>query len=220
MCGRFTLTCDAEALRAEFGLAEVPVEVKPRYNVAPQQPVLALTGSDARDPRIGFVEWGLVPWWTEGKPGKRLVNVRAESITGRFRKQFERRRCLIPADGFYEWRQEDGRRVPMRLLQPEGRPFALAGIWDRWQPSEEAEPMYTCAIVTTAATGIVRDIHDRMPLIIDPEDRELWLDRDAPAESVAKLLKPYRGKLEAYQVSTLVNSARNDEPACVEPVRE
>jgi putative SOS response-associated peptidase YedK len=217
MCGRFTLTCDAEALREEFANVEIPELPGPRYNIAPQQPVLAITGPDASEPRAGFLEWGLVPFWMEESPGKRLVNVRAESLAGRFRHQFERRRCLIPADSFYEWQREGGRKVPMRILRPDRRPFALAGIWDRWQ-TPEGEPMYTCAIITTAARGVAGEFHDRMPLIIDAPARALWLNREASPGEVRKLLKPYSGELEAYQVSTVVNSARNDDPRCVEPV--
>lgn len=217
MCGRFTLTSEEEVLRDAFELDRVPDDYQPRYNVAPTQPVLALAGAAEGGLRTGTLIWGLVPWWTEGKVAERIINVRAETLSRKFGHHFERRRCVIPADGFYEWQRTDDGKIPMRIHRPDDRPFAFAGIWDRWQ-SEGQEPLYTCAIVTTRATHALAPIHSRMPVVLDGDEWKEWLQRDGEADILGRLLRPTDMHLEAYRVSTLVNSARNDEPACITPV--
>lgn len=221
MCGRFSLASTPDEIREEFGLAELGPDVVPRYNVAPQTPVLAIGLSREGERRVGLLRWGLVPWWAkDAAVGQRMINARAETLTSKpaFREAFERRRCLILADGFYEWRRADGRKVPMRIRLPDGRPFAFAGIWEKWK-GEEGEPLYTCAIVTSAPNRQIAHIHDRMPVILDAEGREAWLDPAVQAPDLMRLLRPYAGALDAYEVSTVVNAAANDVPACIEPVQ-
>jgi putative SOS response-associated peptidase YedK len=217
MCGRFTLTSEEEVLRDAFGLDHMAEDYRPRYNIAPTQPVLALAGQPEGAPRTGTLLWGLVPWWTEGSPSERIINVRAETLARKFRHHFERRRCVIPADGFYEWQRTDGAKIPMRIHRPDDRPFAFAGIWDRWKV-EGKEPLYTCAIVTTRATPALAPIHARMPVVLNGATWKDWLRRDASADDLARMLGPADTALVAYRVSTFVNSARNDEPACIAPI--
>jgi len=220
MCGRFTLASTPEMLVEEFGVGEVPGEYRPRYNIAPSQPVLTLvSGRDG--PRWRYLRWGLVPFWADDPAiGHRMINARAEGLETRpaFRRPFERRRCLVLADGFYEWRRDPGGKTPMLIRLATHRPFALAGLWDRWVPRDGGEPLDSCTIVTTAASPFLRPIHDRMPVILDREQREEWLDRGTDPERLRALLTPYTGRLEAYEVSRLVNSPANDVPACLVPV--
>jgi putative SOS response-associated peptidase YedK len=221
MCGRYTLTVAPDAIRDEFGVEADAGEFSPRYNIAPQTPVPVIGLSRDGEPRLGMLRWGLVPWWArDAAVGQRMINARAETLAGKpaFREAFERRRCLIPADGFYEWRREDGRRIPMRICLPDGRPFAFAGVWEKWRDPAGGEPLHTCAIVTTAANDAVRPIHDRMPVILGPDERAAWLDPQGDPEALLRLLKPYDGELRAYEVSTVVNAAANDVARCIEPV--
>lgn len=219
MCGRFTLTTDAEDIREEFGV-DVPADYQPRYNIAPQQPILAV-GLDAEgNRRASWLRWGLVPFWAES-PGDvtRTINARAESLLRKpaFRESFLHRRCLIVADGFYEWRKEDSKRQPYRFILGSGRLMAFAGVWDRWKKGE-GETLFSCAIVTTPASSVVAPIHDRMPAILDGERRDAWLKPDADPAELAALLRPFERKLESYKVSTAVNAAANDSPDIIEPV--
>ncbi|MFO7261371.1 MAG: SOS response-associated peptidase [bacterium] len=220
MCGRYTLASTPEALVEEFGVGGLPGEYRPRYNIAPSQPVLTLvSGKDG--PEWRYLRWGLVPFWADDPAiGQRMINARAESVDARpaFRRSFEQRRCLVVADGFYEWRRDPGGRTPIYIRLVTRRPFAMAGIWDRWVPRDGGEPLESCAIITTAANPSVRPIHDRMPVILDREERAEWLDRGTDRERLRALLEPYTGQLEAYEVSRLVNSPANDVPACIEPV--
>jgi len=220
MCGRFTLASTAEELMEEFGLGGMPGEYRPRYNIAPSQPVLTLVaGKDG--PVWRYLRWGLVPFWADDPAiGHRMINARAEGVEDRpaFRRPFERRRCLVVADGFYEWRRDPAGKTPMLIRLATHRPFALAGLWDRWVPRDGGEPLDSCAIITTAASPFMRPIHDRMPVILDREERAEWLDRGADPRRLRALLRPYTGELEAYEVSPLVNSPANDVPACLVPV--
>ncbi|MGD8277087.1 MAG: SOS response-associated peptidase [Gemmatimonadota bacterium] len=218
MCGRYTLTAPADDLAAEFGV-EVPADYEPRYNIAPQQPV-AVIGPDADGrPRLAFLRWGLVPWWSspeaaEGGP----INARAETLSSKptFRDAFRERRCLIVADGFYEWKREGAVRVPFRFHLRGGGLLAFAGLWERWEKG--AEPLYTCAIVTTAASDAVASIHDRMPAILPRGARERWIDPGADATTLRALLRPLEDPgLVVDRVSRLVNSVANDSPDCIEP---
>lgn len=219
MCGRYTLTASAEELAAEFG-AGVPAGYQPRFNIAPQQPVLVLGRDGAGARRMAFLRWGFVPRWATPEDARAgAINARAESLTVRptFRDAFRLRRCLVIADGFYEWKREGKARVPFRFHLAEGRLLAFAGLWDAW--SGGTEPLYTCAIVTTAASPAVAAIHDRMPAILAAADRERWIEPEAGAEELRALLRPYAGEaLQAYEVSRLVNSVVNDSPECIRPV--
>lgn len=218
MCGRYSLASSPEEILAEFGIGDESAGLGPRYNIAPQTPVAVIGMGREGKKRLGMLRWGLVPWWSkEPAIGARMINARAETLSTKpaFREPFERRRCLILADGFYEWKREGSRKIPMRIRQPDGRPFAFAGIWDRWR-DPQGQPLHTCAIVTTAANELLRPIHDRMPVILGRSDREAWLDPTRSPEQLRPLLRPFDGPLEAYAVSTIVNVAANDVPECIE----
>jgi len=220
MCGRYTLTSLPEEIRVEFDV-EVPPEYGPRYNIAPSQPVPVLgAGADGK-PRLAVMRWGLVPFWAASpKDVPHSINARAETLLEKpmFRDAFLQRRCLVIADGFYEWRRTGGARQPFRFHRLDERPFTFAGIWDRWR-SPEGDTLYSCAIVTTGANSVVNPIHDRMPVIIDAADRALWLDNSAdPAHLAGKLGTAEYASFEAYPVSTLVNSVANDTADCIAAV--
>ena len=223
MCGRFTLTEDGKLLLERFRLERLPDDYRPRYNIAPGQPVLSIGLHEARR-GAPYPRWGLGPYWAKDPSiGYKMINARAESVAEKpaFRRSFERRRCLIPADSFYEWRKEGRSKVPLRFRLKSQQCFAFAGLWDVWRPaaSPEADPLYTCTILTTEANELVGTVHDRMPVILkDEEAWELWLDPDVPGEGVRHLLRSLpAGEMEAYEVSTLVNSPRNESPECIVP---
>lgn len=219
MCGRFTVAVPREDLLDEFGVSEPPFDIRPRYNLAPSQiaPVIR-RGDDGALSLSGF-RWGLVPFWArEENVGNRLINARAESLATRpaFRWAFRQRRCLVPADGWYEWRKEGPGKLPMWIHLRSRRPFAFAGLWERWGP--RSTPLYTFSIVTAEAAPAIRDIHDRMPVVLPREARERWLDPTAPPAELQDLLRPYPGDdLEAWAVSRLVNSPDNDLEECILP---
>lgn len=223
MCGRFSLGVSTDGLVDQFDIVEGSLDWAPRYNIAPTQDVAAIVAGE-RGPRIGTLRWGLVPFWADDPAiGNRLINARAESVADKpaFRDAFLARRCLVLADGFYEWqRAGDGNaKVPVYIRLPDARPFAFAGLWDRWRgPSDER--LHTCAIITTAAAPSIRAIHDRMPAILDREEARQWIRSDTPRETLLSMLRPYPGAMSAYPVSTIVNSPDNDSPDCVVPVGE
>ncbi len=222
MCGRFTVGVPREELVDEFGVSEPPFDIRPRYNLAPTQiaPVV-LRGDDGGLSLAGF-RWGLVPFWARDEQmGNRLINARAESLDRRpaFRWAFRQRRCLVPADGWYEWRREGPGRVPMWIHLRSRRPFAFAGLWERWGPREA--PVHTFAIVSTDAAPGIRDIHDRMPAVLPRDLRDRWLDPRADPRELLSLLRPYPGDdLEAWPVSRLVNSPDNDVEECILPAED
>ncbi len=219
MCGRFSLGVSTDRLVEAFGIAEGDLDWQPRYNIAPAQDVAAVVAGET-GARIGTLRWGLIPYWADDPGiGNRLINARAETVDEKpsFRDPFRDRRCLVLADGFYEWRKENGTKTPMRVRLPHGEPFAFAGLWDRWL-GPGGEPVHTCAIITTDASPGIRHIHPRMPVILPPGDRERWIDDDAAPPALKDLLHPYRGELQAYAVSTRVNSPDNEGPDLIEPV--
>ena len=233
MCGRYTLSSPADLIADLFGLTEMP-ELALRFNIAPTQeaPVVRVRkeagNSEATGRRrLDLLRWGLVPFWADDpKIGNRMINARAESVATKpaFRRSFERRRCLVVADGYYEWKKEGVGKQPYRVHRPDDRPFAFAGLWDRWydrgggQPGD-APPLDSFTIVTTDASPEIAGLHDRMPVVVDPADFDLWLD---PATTdlvrLEALLRPSAADLEAYPVSRLVNSPSNDAPECVLPL--
>ncbi len=221
MCGRFTRSSPPQAIAEELGVAVDPaLAARPRFNVCPSEDVLVVApGADGLT--LGTMRWGLVPWFArDPKAGPRAINARAETLgTNRtFREPFERRRCLVVADGFYEWRAVGGARQPYYVRLRSRRPFAFAGIWDRWTPKDGA-PLLSCAIVTCAPNALMAPIHDRMPVIVPAASRALWLARDAGAGDLGTVLRPYpEEEMEAYPVSKLVNAPRNDEPECIRRV--
>jgi len=219
MCGRYTLTVSGRVLAELFELGATP-EITPRYNIAPTQRVPVVRA----DPRTGRewaeVRWGLVPHWAkEASIGARMINARSETVAEKpaFRNAVRRRRCLIPADGFYEWQRVGQAKVPHYIHFRDHRPFAFAGLWERWQPAGE-EPLETCAILTTRPNPVLEPIHDRMPVILPREQHQLWLGPgELSAEQLEQLLAPHPpDPMEAYAVSTRVNTPGHDDPGCVE----
>jgi len=219
MCGRFSLTSRAQRLRDRFALAVAPDEIDPRYNIAPTQPVLVIPNRTRR--MLRPARWGLIPNWAKEQAiGQRMINARAETLTTRstFRAALERRRCLIPADGFYEWQRDGRQRAPFYIHRRDGEPFAFAGLWDVWYPPD-ADPIASCTIITTQPNDVVAELHDRMPVILPAEAYDAWLT-PAPLspDALLPLLVPFpSGELEAYAVSPLVNSPNNEEPGCIVP---
>jgi putative SOS response-associated peptidase YedK len=223
MCGRYTLAATPQEIMDEFGLIEPPFsDHAPRYNIAPTQAVLAVVSS--RDGlKAGLLRWGLIPSWAkDASAGNRMINARAETLPEKpsFRDLVGRRPCLIIADGFYEWKRDGKRKTPMHIRLRSGRPFAMAGLWDRWIPPEGGPPVHSCTILTTEPNDLIRPIHDRMPVILPPSVRELWLGKGALPD-LESLLVPYAADdLEAYSVSPAVNSVANDGPELIEGVAE
>lgn len=221
MCGRFTLTETGQVLMEELGLISIPEDFRPRFNIAPGQLILAARDSEGGR-RAAMLKWGLVPSWAKDPSiGYKMINARAESVSEKpaFKRAFEKRRCIIPADSFYEWRKEGKAKIPMRFCLRSRRVFAFAGLWEGYT-SGDGETLFTCTIVTTAANELVQPIHDRMPVILTGAAIDQWLDRDLPGEGVRPLLRPYPAEeMEAYEVSPRVNSVANDDPDLIEPVR-
>ncbi|TAM56221.1 MAG: SOS response-associated peptidase [Acidobacteria bacterium] len=221
MCGRFTQAAPGEVVAALFELPEVPV-LAPRYNIAPTQDVAAVRLGAAGGRELVALRWGLLPSWARDRAAAaRMVNARAETLVDKpaFRAAFRARRCLIVADGFYEWRRRGAAGEPYYFARRDARPFGFAGLWERWQ-GEGSGPVESCTIITTAANETVAPVHDRMPVILDAAEFPLWLDPEArDPEALAPLLRPRAGAgMRAYPVSALVNDPRNDVPACREPL--
>ena len=221
MCGRFAQRSPARKVAKQFKVEEVP-PLAERYNVAPAQTVLAVReGSDGREATL--LKWGLVPRWAkDSRIGNKLINARSETVAEKpsFREAFARRRCLVPLDGFYEWARRGDRKRPFYFHMRDGEPFAVAGLWESWEGGGEL--LETCTLLTTEANDLLAGYHDRMPVILRPEDYDLWLDAGVrSAERLLPLLRPYpREEMTAYAVSVMVNSPSNDSPRCVEPARE
>jgi putative SOS response-associated peptidase YedK len=228
MCGRYGLTRPEKLRRETFGLDALP-QLDRRWNIAPTQAVAAVLARDGRR-TLELLHWGLVPPWAEDPAiGNRMINARGETITERpaYRSAFRHRRCLLPADVFYEWQAAHGLksrlRQPYAIRRRDGAPFALAGVWEEWRPKgegeESTEPLRSCAIVTTTPNAVMAPIHDRMPVIIAPEDYDVWLDPETPLKEAAGFLRPAPEEwLEAYAISTYVNDPRHDEPQVLERV--
>ena len=220
MCGRYSLTASLDELARRFDFDSNRDDFEPRYNIAPTQQVLAVVGGDAR--RAGFIRWGLIPQWAKGDSASPpVINARAETVAEKptFRDSLRRRRCLILADGFYEWQTVGDTKRPMRVALRSGEPFAFAGLWSMSSDSE-GNRISSCAIITTTANDLLRPIHHRMPVILPEELENLWLDRalDDPL-ALTQILEPYPDNaLVAYEVSRLVNSASNDHPEVATPV--
>lgn len=222
MCGRFSLSAELADIieRFEIENGEELVNYQKNYNVAPGQQILAVI-SDGKQNRAGFLKWGLVPAWAKEKSiGYKMINARAETVDQKpsFQRLLKKRRCLIIADGFYEWKQLEDTKQPMRMKLKENDVFAFAGLWDIWKNDEEV--LSTCAIITTEPNEITQDIHNRMPVILQEEEESIWLNRTITDPALLKsLLTPYPSELmEAYAVSTTVNSAQNNGPQCIEPL--
>ncbi len=219
MCGRYTLS-DPGDLLEELGI-EPGEELRPRFNIAPTQLAPVARQTAAGGHQLDHLRWGLVPFWAKDLSiGSRMINARAETVAEKpsFRNALRQRRCLVLSDGFYEWRKLADGKQPHHIRLISGRPFVFAGLWERWDKGEQ--PIETFTIITTEASDDVRQLHHRMPVILDGETRDLWLDpRVEDKELLTSLLLPYpAGSIEHRPVSRVVNSPRNDSPACLAPI--
>jgi putative SOS response-associated peptidase YedK len=220
MCGRFTMATPGQVIAEVFGLDDVP-ELSPRFNIAPTQAVAAVRARAGGRRELVALTWGLIPSWSKDRTiGSRMINARAETVGEKpaFRAALRARRCLVLADGFYEWQRIGTRKQPHHIRMRDGRPFAFAGLWERWTPPE-GDPVESCTIITTLPNEVVAPIHDRMPAILAPADLDCGLDpgvRDPVP--VTALLRPYpSGDMTAYPVGLRVNSPGADDPSCVVP---
>ena len=224
MCGRYSLTVTPDELCRLFGI-DNKLNLRPRFNVAPTQaaPVVRKTRGERK---MDMLRWGLIPSWSKDAAiASKLINARGETVAEKpsFRSAYESRRCLVPVDGFYEWRTEGGKKQPFRIGFREGKPFAFAGLWESWTVPEGLEDtgdtVETFTIVTTNANPKLVPIHHRMPVIVDPTDYELWLE--GGSDEANAVIKPFsQDDMAFYRVSTRVNNVRNDDEACVEPLKK
>jgi len=221
MCGRFTLTADPDVLQEVFHWVDFGnAEISPRYNIAPTQPipVVANTGKN----KLDYFTWGLVPFWAKDPSiGNRMINARAETLAEKpsFRNAYKRRRCLILADGFFEWQKIPGEKskVPIYIYLRDHTPFAFAGLWEEWNSSDGSQ-ILSATIITTQPNDVVKSIHNRMPVILPESAYERWLStQDARPHELDHLLSPYEASLmQTHQVSRIVNNPRNDQPSCIQ----
>jgi putative SOS response-associated peptidase YedK len=219
MCGRFSLIESVHELQQQFEF-DLSADLEPRFNIAPSQEVFSII-SDGKKRRGGTLRWGLVPHWAkEAKIGYKMINARAEGIEEKpsFREPFRKKRCLIIADGFYEWKKVDDRKQPYRFVMKDRKPFAFAGLWETWKKGDA--PLHTCTIITTTPNAVTEDVHDRMPVILKRADYDRWLDPSNQAVHMLKsLLVPYPAEeMELYPVSELVNSPKNDVADVLSPL--
>jgi putative SOS response-associated peptidase YedK len=220
MCGRYTLRTPSNILVQTFAAADLPL-LAPRYNIAPTQDVLAVRLNDQHKRAFSLLHWGIIPSWADDpKIGNRMINARAESVAEKpsYRSAFKRSRCLIVADGFYEWKKTDKAKQPFFIRLKDEHPFAFAGLAEHWHRGDRA--IDSCTIITTGPNELMAGIHDRMPVILSPADYDCWLDPEfQDKDKLLSLLRPYPAdEMMANPVSKLVNSPTNDRQECVEPV--
>lgn len=223
MCGRFSQTASPDIIAEQFQVSDLPL-IQPRYNIAPSQPVVAIRiDPDTTTRTLVLLRWGLIPSWAKDpKIGNQCINAKAETVAEKpaFRSAFKKRRCLVIATGFYEWQVQERTKQPMWIGLRSKRPFAFAGLWEHWMPTD-GEPLETCTIITTEPNDLMASIHNnRMPVILAPASYDQWLDPTfQQAEPLKALLRPYSSEeLTVHPVSTLVNNPRHDAPQCLEPV--
>ena len=219
MCGRYTLKTPVDSMVEAFEIEEYPSSITPSYNIAPTQEVAALVEVEEKR-KLEMFHWGLIPSWAKDPAiGNKMINARAETVSEKpsFRSAFKKRRCLILADGFYEWQKTDDGKQPYYIKMEDDSPFAFAGLWEVWD--KYGEEIRSGTIITTDANDLMNEIHHRMPVILHPEDYGLWLDPDFDEkEALTALLKPYPSDaMEAYPVSRRVNKPANNEPSVLEP---
>lgn len=222
MCGRFTLVTTSDVLAEYFDLVEATGQ-PPRYNIAPTQsvPVVRIKNETAKR-EMCSMRWGLIPSWAkETSIGSKMINARSETLAEKpsFRSAYNHRRCLVVADGFYEWKKIHQRKQPYYIRLQDGGPFAFAGLWERW-PGDRDGSIESCTIIPTTPNELMADLHHRMPVILKPEDYSTWLDPTlSGGETIQSLLQPFpTDRMEAYAVDTVVNSPANDKPVCIEPL--
>jgi len=217
MCGRFTLRTPAGVIVAQFGLREL-ADLAARYNISPTQDVLAIRPDATQAWQPVWLRWGLIPSWAKDeKIGAQMINARSETIAEKpsFRSAFKQRRCLIVADGFYEWQKEGRARLPFHIRRRDGQPFAFAGLWERWRGGDGS--LESCTIITTAANELLRPLHERMPVILAPREYGAWLAPEAQADDLKALLATSdTSELEIVPANPVVNNARHDAPDCLE----
>ena len=218
MCGRYTLATPVDNLVELFEIDEYPSSITSSYNIAPTQEVAAVL-VEGEKRKLEMLKWGLIPSWAdEPNIGNKMINARAETVSQKpsFRTPFKNRRCLVLTDGFYEWLRTPEGKQPYYIHMKDGSPFAFAGLWEVWRDGEEIR---SCTIITTDANELVGEIHKRMPVILPPEDYDMWLDPDfEEKEALTSLLRPYPNDvMEAYPVSRKVNSPSNNAPDCIKP---
>lgn len=221
MCGRFTLAVDESELQGEFGDVLFPSAFAPRYNISPSQPVLAVPNLDTR--QADFFVWGLIPSWAKDPSlGSRLINARAETLAEKpaFRGSLKHKRCLVLADGFYEWKKDtaSSTKIPHYIRLADGKPFAFAGLWSEWRSADGSE-VRSCTIITTTPNFLLASIHNRMPVILDRVSRNAWLQPGPrTSEELSVLLRPFPAEqMTAFPVSTRVNNPAHDDAACIAP---
>ncbi len=219
MCGRYTLATPVERLAEAFGVWGDLPELSLGYNIAPTQEVAAVL-VDSGERRLERLRWGLIPSWAKDPGvGARMINARSETVPEKpsFRSAFRKRRCLIPADGFYEWQKTNNGKQPFYTRMCNGAPFAFAGLWESWRENDEPE-VRTCTILTTEPNELLAPVHNRMPVILHPDSYDTWLTPDAGEDTLTELFEPYPSEaMETYPVSRLVNSPSNDDERCIEP---
>lgn len=217
MCGRYNLRVTPAELQEFFNLFREP-DVSPRYNIAPTQTTLVCRLDDAGHRELLPLKWGLIPSWSQDlKSGAKMINARGETVVEKpaFRAAFKKRRCLVPANGFYEWLREGKTKTPFHIHRTNDEPFAMAGLWERW--SQGDQPIESFSIITTSANRLMRSIHDRMPVILEPDLFEEWLNPETESEFLKSLLQPHEWDgFEAVPVSSVVNNARNETPECLQ----
>ncbi len=225
MCGRYKLETGPGPLRTLFGIDFTGMRLVPRYNIAPTQPVVAVRNRQGRR-EPAYLRWGFVPSWAKDvSVGSRMINARAETVHEKpaYRHAFRRRRCLIPADGFYEWRRrsDSRKRQPYLITLADESPFAMAGLWEHWQ-DDMGNELETCTILTTQANELVAELHDRMPVILEPDHYDDWLNTpEQDADRLRALCVPYPADLMMHRpVSTYVNNARHEGPRCTSPLED
>ena len=226
MCGRFVQYSPLQTIQQMLDVGTVSFEVIPNYNVAPTQKIITVIKHNNEN-KLEKLHWGLVPFWAKDiSIGSRMINARAETVSQKpsFRNAFRKRRCLIPADGFYEWKGEKGNKQPYYVSIPSGEPFSFAGLWETWTDKETGEESVykSCTIITTAASESIREIHHRMPVILDPKFHEKWLNADIQDPKALQVIinDGIIHDMKYYSVSKFVNSVKNNHPNCIKPVDE
>jgi putative SOS response-associated peptidase YedK len=226
MCGRFVQISPYNIIKETFNIGTMPFEAIPNYNAAPTQKILTVVKYDSGN-ELEKLNWGLVPFWAKDISfGSRMINARVETVSNKpsFRDAFKNRRCLIPADGFYEWKGEKGNKQPFFITTNSREPFVFAGLWETWTDKEsDEESVYkSCTIITTEASGSIRKIHNRMPIILMPEFYDKWLNPEVqdPKELRVILQDGLIDDLQSYSVSKYVNSVKNNDPSCINPIDE
>ncbi|OGC91526.1 MAG: hypothetical protein A2142_03765 [candidate division Zixibacteria bacterium RBG_16_48_11] len=223
MCGRFTLTMLIAELEKRFFIDEIMASIQPRYNIAPTQNVAVIIKKENPGRVLTDMRWGLIPAWADDpKIGSRMINARVETVAEKpsFKRLLGQKRCLIPADSFYEWKKNGKSKTPIRIMLKDEKPFAFAGLWEKWTDPKTKTEIHSCTIITCQANSFMKPIHDRMPVILTQQSEDQWLDREiVEPTQLLKLLVPYPTEdLTAYVVSSLVNSPGYDGPECVKPM--